>query len=90
MIISGETLGSEPDEMFMVWARVDTWRPRYFGKVIGKISRDRESLITLVSPASKRMFCPYDGGMDIFAEDALVKNLSATYIRWKSGRSDYL
>ena len=82
--------GTDLDEMFMVWARVDRWCLKYFDKVIGKIAQDRESLIIYVAPTSKHIFCSYYGGMDLFAEEGLIRELSATYSKWKSERSDGL
>jgi hypothetical protein len=40
--------------------------------------------IACVSPASRNIYCPYDGGTDIFSFSVPPSALEASFARWMS------
>ena len=78
------------DDHYCVRALVTKWKPDFFSSLIYQIADFKESGVTIVSPATKAIFCPYDGGMDIFTYSQKHTALEAKFSTWLSSRSDKL
>ena len=54
------------------------------------VANEEERLVAIASPASRNIFCPYDGGMDIFTFSVPCSGLEEKYSTWLSTRADKL
>jgi len=88
--VNPETVAREDDDVLVTRALVTTWKPDFYDRLVQEIAHDLEYMVTLVSPASKNVYCPYDGGMDIFVFSRGVPELEAKFSAWLSGRPDRL
>ena len=83
-----ETLGDE-DRLY-VRAFVCKWKPDFFEAAIRLIADEHEVGVSFISPATGNIFCPYDGGMDVFAFSIGPEELGASFPEWRSPRDDGL
>jgi len=78
----------EDDDQYCVRALVTTWIPDFFETLTRDIADWKESGIAFVSPSTKNVYCPYDGGMDVFLFSASPSTLEGKYRSWMSDRED--
>ena len=83
-------VASEDDDIFRTWALESSWQPAFFEELIRQVADEREMHVCLVSPKTGNMFCPYDGGIDIFTPSKQVVDLLQPFSSWRSKRSDGL
>jgi len=88
--VNPETVAREVDDVLVTRALVTTWKPDFYGRLVREVAHDWERMVTLVSPASKNVYCPYDGGMDIFVFSRSIPELEAKFSAWLSSRPDRL
>jgi hypothetical protein len=78
------------DDHYCVRAMSSVWKPDFFDVLIRQVSNEQQTGVTFVSPATKNIYCPYDGGMDIFSFSVNRAVLGAKFLDWQSTRSDNL
>lgn len=78
------------DDHYYVRALVSKWKPDFFSSLICQVADLKEFGITIVSPATRAIFCPYDGGMDTFTFSINHTDLEAKFSSWQSIRLDKL
>ena len=78
------------DDHYCVRAIVTVWKPDFFDVLIRQVSNEQQTGVTFVSPATKNIYCPYDGGMDIFSFSVNRAVLGSKFLDWQSTRSDKL
>ena len=81
---------ADEDEILSVRALTTTWQPDFYLELLQQIAEDRESGVSFVAPHSKNIYCPYDGGMDVFSFSVSAAELAARYSNWQSSRPDRL
>lgn len=84
------SVAPDDDDHYYVRALVSRWRPDFFGVLVRQIADDKEFGVTFVSPATRNIYCPYDGGMDIFSFATPGPDLETTFSSWRSHRADKL
>jgi hypothetical protein len=67
---------------------VTTWVPGFFDVLTRQIADWQESGITFVAPSTKNIYCPYDGGMDVFVFSVSPSGLESKFRSWMSSRED--
>jgi len=77
-------------EHYCVRALVTAWIPDFFNILTRQVADWEESGIALVSPSSKNIYCPYDGGMDVFVYSQSPSSLESKFRSWMSNRVDGL
>ncbi len=61
------------------------WRPGIFDQEIQSVACDEVGGLAVFSPATGAVFCPYDGGADLFAPDAAdAEVLRVMFKKWSS------
>ncbi len=80
----------DEDDILYVRALTTAWQPDFYLELLQQIADDRESGVSVVAPQSKNIYCPYDGGMDVFSFTVSAEELAARYSHWQSSRSDHL
>jgi hypothetical protein len=71
-----------------VRALVSKWKPNFFEPLIRLLADWQEVGISFVSPATRNMLCPYDGGMDVFTFSIAPGDLRARFVSWRSAHPD--
>lgn len=69
---------------------VSKWKPDFFEAAIRVLADGEEVGVSFVSPSTKNIFCPYDGGMDVFAFSISPEELRSRFAGWLSNRPDGL
>lgn len=84
--------GAQTDdaEHHYVRALVTRWKPDFFEAAIRLLADWREVGVSWVSPATRNILCPYDGGMDVFTFSVAPMELRSRFAAWGSTRSDGL
>jgi hypothetical protein len=85
---TGLSIQYEGDGHYCVRALATRWVPLCFGTLTRQVANWEETGVTFVSPATKNIFCPYDGGMDVFPETISPRSLEAKFQSWMSERED--
>jgi hypothetical protein len=78
------------DDHYYVRALVTKWTPDFFSPLIRQIADFKEFGVTIASPATRAIFCPYDGGIDLFTFSQKHTDFEAKFSTWLSIRSDKL
>lgn len=81
---------TEDVDRFLVRVLVSKWKPDFFEAAIRLLANWHEAGVSFVSPATKNILCPYDGGMDVFAFSFAPLELGARFGAWRSTRPDGL
>ena len=90
-VLPFESRGQDDDEDSMhVRALVTKWKPDFFEAAIRLLADWKEVGVSFVSPATRNMFCPYDGGMDVFTFSIVPEELRTRFTSWRSARPDGL
>jgi len=76
------------EDRFYVRALVSRWKPDFFEDSIRLLADWREVGISFVSPATRNIVCPYDGGMDVFTFSIAPEELCSRFAAWRSSRPD--
>lgn len=78
-----------PDEdAYCVRSLVTCWPPDFFEVLNKQIADWIETGVAFVSPRTKNIYCPYDGGMDIFSFSKPASTLENKFSSWMSIRED--
>ncbi len=85
---TGLDVRNEEDGYYCVRALATSWTPAIFARLTRQVADWEESGVTFASPASKNIYCPYDGGMDIFPYAKSPGILEAKFRPWMSSRED--
>lgn len=88
--VPNESLGHDDEDRMYVRALVSKWKPDFFEAAIRLLADWKEVGVSFVSPSTKNIFCPYDGGMDIFTFSISPEELRARFAGWLSTRPDGL
>ena len=80
----------QDDDYLIIRALVTTWKPDFFDVLVHQVAAELESMIAIASPQSHNIYCPYDGGMDIFVANSSVAELEGRFPDWQSSRPDKL
>jgi hypothetical protein len=80
----------EDDDFYSVRASVSTWQPAFFENIVQAAADEKVWGLCFASPGSKNIYCPYDGGMDVFISPDLCVSIAAQFSHWKSSREDGL
>ena len=80
----------DEDQRYFVRALVTSWIPDFFDELILQVADWKETGIAFVSPSTKNIYCPYDGGMDIFTFAKFPHSLEDKFHTWRSSRADKL
>lgn len=78
----------EDDDILVTRALVTTWKPDFYDRLVREVACEHECLVSLVAPRSKNVYCPYDGGMDIFVFSHTPSELERRFPTWLSKRPD--
>jgi len=89
-VLPTESLGQDGEDRMHVRALVSKWKPDFFEAAIRLLADWQEVGISFVSPSTKNIFCPYDGGMDVFTFSIAPEDLRSRFARWRSARPDGL
>lgn len=87
-LATGLDVHPEEDGYYCVRALATSWTPACFGKLTRQVADWEETGVTFASPASKNIYCPYDGGMDIFPYVESPGTFEAKFRPWMSRRED--
>jgi len=79
---------TEDEDRMYVRALVSRWKPDFFEAAIRLLANWQEVGISFASPSTKNIFCPYDGGMDVFAFSVAPEELRVRFAGWRSARPD--
>ncbi|MCV2349495.1 hypothetical protein [Paucibacter sp. Y2R2-4] len=80
----------EDDDILVTRALVTTWKPDFFDRLVREVANEQESLVAFAAPGSQNVYCPYDGGMDIFVFSTTPVQLEKKFPNWLSDRQDKL
>lgn len=91
-VVSVPPQNGDPDseDRMFVRALVSKWKPDFFEAAIRQLADWKLAGVSFVSPSTKNMFCPYDGGMDVFTFSMSPDELRARFAGWLSTRPDGL
>ncbi len=78
------SVAPEDDDYLITWAREEVWPPALFEKLVREVAVFNEVFVCLVSPRSGNIFCPYDGGMDIFVPSEAQRKFFSFLNGWRS------
>lgn len=78
------------NDHYCVRALVTSWIPDFFATLTAQVAEWKVAGITFVSPATKNIYSPYDGGMDVFPCSMSTRALEDKYKSWMSRREDKL
>ncbi len=81
--VENATLNDDEDRMY-VRALISKWKPDFFEAAVRLLADWQEVGVSVVSPATRNIFCPYDGGMDVFAFSIGPEELRARFPSWLS------
>ncbi|GKS73786.1 hypothetical protein AVME950_02840 [Acidovorax sp. SUPP950] len=84
------SLGQDKEDRMYVRAFVSKWKPDFFEAAIRLLADWKEVGVSFVSPSTKNILCPYDGGMDVFTYSIAPEELRALFADWRSPRPDGL
>ena len=91
VVLPPEGAGQDGDgDRMYVRALATHWKPDFFEAAIRLIADWQEVGITFACPATKNIFCPYDGGMDVFTFSIAPEELRARFAGWRSTHPDGL
>lgn len=85
---TGLSARHQEDGYYCVRALATSWAPACFGVLTRQVADWEESGVTFVSPRSKNIYAPYDGGMDVFLYSESPSILEAKFRFWMSSRDD--
>ena len=80
----------EEVDHYYVRALVTLWVPEFFENLTRQVAEWQESGVTFVSPFTKNIYSPYDGGMDVFSSSVSPGTLEAKFSLWMSAHADRL
>lgn len=83
-------IGTDDEDRFHVRALVSRWKPDFFEEAIRLLADWQEVGVSFVSPRTRNIFCPYDGGMDVFTFSIAPEALCTRFAAWRSTRPDGL
>jgi len=80
----------EDDDLFKVWCAPVIWKPSFFDALVKSVADEELFGISIVSVATKNVYCPYDGGADILSFSQSAETVRVAYSEWLSARADGL
>ncbi len=66
------------------------WPFDRFDALVRHVADEEITMLSFVSPATRSVLCPYDGGFDLFTHTPAPDALRKTFAEWQSERPDYL
>ncbi len=81
---------TDDSDILITRALVTKWKPDFYDRLVWEVAVEEESLVALVAPGSRNVYCPYDGGMDIFSFSVAPSQLAKQFSAWMSDRPDKL
>jgi hypothetical protein len=81
---------AEEDDVLVTRALETTWKPDFHDRLVRDVASELDCMVAVAAPGSKNIYCPYDGGMDIFAFSTTPAALESKFSAWLSGRPDRL
>jgi hypothetical protein len=88
--VSAGATATEDDDILVTRALETTWKPDFYDRLVREVANEQECLVALAAPSSKNVYCPYDGGMDIFVFSNTTSQLEKKFSAWLSNRPDKL
>lgn len=88
--VNAGVLAKEDDDTLITRALETTWKPDFYDRLVREVASEQECLIALAAPDSKNIYCPYDGGMDVFSFSVTPAELEKKFPTWLSERPDKL
>ena len=85
-----DAVSPEHDDFYSVQAAVCSWRPSSFDALVQAVADEKLWGVCCVSAASGNVYCPYDGGMDVFPRPSQYHDVQKKFALWRSGREDGL
>lgn len=67
-----------------------TWPFNRFDALVRHVADEDITMLSFVSPTSRNVMCPYDGGFDLFTHTCEPETLRRSFAEWLSDREDYL
>lgn len=80
----------EQDDIYSVRYTPIIWKPSSFSSLVTAVANDEAYGVAVVSISTKNIYCPYDGGADIFVFDRPPEKARAHFKKWLSSRADFL
>lgn len=80
----------EQDDLYSIWCAQITWKPSFFSSLVRAVADEEIVGVTIVSMVTRNVYCPYDGGADVFTFDSPPVVVREQFSSWLSGRSDGL
>ena len=80
----------DEDEHVLVRAEVTEWKPTFFDNLVRNVADEIERHIAFVSPKTRNIYAPYDGGLDVFSFSTSLAALKIRFGAWRSPRADQL
>ena len=90
LAVNTGTVATEDDDILVTRALETKWKPDFYERLVTEVASERESLVALAAPNSKNVYCPYDGGMDVFSFSVSPSDLEKKFSGWLSDRPDKL
>lgn len=80
----------EDDDFYCVRALVTSWPPAFFEDIVRGVADEKVWGLCFVSSASANVYCPYGGGMDVFAWPNERARIATKFSQWTPSRQDGL
>ena len=90
LAVNTGTVATEDDDILVTRALATKWKPDFYDRLVMEVASEKESLVALAAPNSKNVYCPYDGGMDVFSFSVTPSDLQKKFSGWLSDRPDKL
>jgi len=78
------------EDYYFTRALATLWEPDFFEPLIRQVAQWELAGITFVSPRNGNMYCPYDGGMDVFCLPATSCWIKERFGSWMSTHASQL
>ena len=88
--VNAGVVAKEEDDILVTRALETTWKPDFYDRLVREVASEQECLVALAAPGSKNVYCPYHGGMDVFAFSVSAAELEKKFPTWLSERPDKL
>lgn len=85
-----EELPIEHDDIYCVGYSLVTWKPAKFSSLVTAVADEETYGVAVVSMSTKNIYCPYDGGADIFVFNRSPEVVRTHFKEWLSSRADFL
>lgn len=80
----------DQDDLYSVRYAPISWRPPSFTSLVKAVANEETYGVAVVSLNTKNIYCPYDGGADIFVFNHSPEKIRNHFKKWLSSRADFL